>query len=94
MHPLTGALLTDLYQLNMIQAYLDHGETRPAVFEFFMRKLPARRGFLMAAGLDQALDYLERLRFSGEEIEWLARTGPELAAQNVRRRLKRAYGVH
>ena len=75
MHPLTGALLTDLYQLNMIQAYLDHGETKPAVFEFFMRKLPARRGFLMAAGLDQALDYLERLRFSAEEIEWLARTG-------------------
>ena len=75
MHPLTGALVTDLYQLNMIQAYLDHGETKPAVFEFFMRKLPARRGFLMAAGLGQALDYLERLRFSAEEIEWLARTG-------------------
>jgi nicotinate phosphoribosyltransferase len=74
-HPLTGALLTDLYQLNMIQAYLDHGETKPAVFEFFMRKLPARRGFLMAAGLDQALDYLEHLRFSDEEIAWLARTG-------------------
>jgi nicotinate phosphoribosyltransferase len=74
-HPLTGALLTDLYQLNMIQAYLDHGETKPAVFEFFMRKLPARRGFLMAAGLDQALDYLEHLQFSDEEIAWLARTG-------------------
>jgi nicotinate phosphoribosyltransferase len=72
---LTGALLTDLYQLNMIQAYLDHGETKPAVFEFFMRKLPARRGFLMAAGLDQALDYLEHLQFSDEEIAWLARTG-------------------
>ena len=75
MHPLTGALLTDLYQPNMIQAYLDHGETKPAVFEFFMRKLPARRGFLMAAGLDQALDYLEHLQFSAEEIAWLARTG-------------------
>src|ERR1700686_2910913 len=74
-NPLAGALLTDLYQLNMIQAYLDHGETKPAVFEFFMRKLPARRGFLMAAGLDQALDYLEHLRFSDEEIAWLARTG-------------------
>jgi nicotinate phosphoribosyltransferase len=72
---LTGALLTDLYQLNMIQAYLDHGETKPAVFEFFMRKLPARRGFLMAAGLDQAVDYLEHLQFSDEEIAWLARTG-------------------
>jgi nicotinate phosphoribosyltransferase len=75
LNPVPGALLTDLYQLNMIQAYLDHGETKPAVFEFFMRRLPVRRGFLMAAGLDQALDYLERLRFSPEEIEWLARTG-------------------
>jgi nicotinate phosphoribosyltransferase len=73
--PLAGALLTDLYQLNMIQAYLDHGETKPAVFEFFVRKLPARRGFLMAAGLDQALEYLEQLRFSAQEIDWLAQTG-------------------
>ena len=70
-----SALLTDLYQLNMIQAYLDHGETRPATFELFMRTLPARRGFLMAAGLEQALDYLEGLRFSAAEIEWLASTG-------------------
>ena len=55
-------LLTDLYQLNMIQAYLDHGKTDTAVFEFFMRKLPARRGFLIAAGLEQVLDFLEGLR--------------------------------
>jgi nicotinate phosphoribosyltransferase len=59
----------------MMQAYLDHGETKPAVFEFFVRKLPARRGFLMAAGLDQALDSLENLHFSSDEIEWLAGTG-------------------
>jgi putative nicotinate phosphoribosyltransferase len=72
---IAGALLTDLYQLNMIQAYLDHGETKAATFEFFMRKLPARRGFLMAAGLEQALDYLEGLRFSAADIEWLAGTG-------------------
>lgn len=68
---LTSPLLTDLYQLNMIQAYLDHGETKPAVFEFFVRKFPAQRGFLMAAGLEQALDYLEALRFSPEELDWL-----------------------
>jgi nicotinate phosphoribosyltransferase len=72
---LRGALLTDLYQLNMIQAYLDHGETKPAVFELFVRKLPSRRGFLMAAGLDQALEFLEQLRFSAAEIDWLAQTG-------------------
>ena len=71
----TSALLTDLYQLNMMQAYLDHGDSGTAVFEFFMRKLPARRGFLMAAGLEQALDYLENVRFSSAEIDWLAQTG-------------------
>ena len=58
----SNPLLTDLYQLNMMQAYSDHGDTGIAVFEFFMRKLPARRGFLMAAGLEQALDFLENLR--------------------------------
>lgn len=68
-------LLTDLYQLNMIQAYLDRGETRTAVFEFFVRKLPAQRGFLVAAGLEQALDFLERLQFSPEELDWLAASG-------------------
>lgn len=71
----TSPLLTDLYQLNMLQAYLDRGETRTAVFEFFVRKLPERRGFLMAAGLEQALDFLETLHFSAEDIDWLGRTG-------------------
>jgi nicotinate phosphoribosyltransferase len=70
-----SALLTDLYQLNMVQAYLDHGETKTAVFEFFVRTLPARRGFFLAAGLEQALDYLENLRFSAAEIAWLESTG-------------------
>ncbi len=70
-----GALLTDLYQLNMMQAYLDHGMTRTAVFEFFMRKLPPNRGFLIAAGLEQALGYLEALHFTASEIEWLSQTG-------------------
>jgi len=70
-----SGLLTDLYQINMIQAYLDHGDTDTAVFELFVRSLPARRGFLLAAGLDQALDLLETLRFSAGEIEWLKGTG-------------------
>jgi nicotinate phosphoribosyltransferase len=75
MNPADSPLLTDLYQLNMIQAYLDHGRADTAVFEFFMRKLPAQRRFLVAAGLEQALDYLETLRFSAEDIDWLARSG-------------------
>ena len=75
MSEIESPLLTDLYQLNMIQAYLDHGQTKTAVFEFFVRKFPARRGFLVAAGLEQALDFLEGLRFSAGELYWLARSG-------------------
>src|SRR5215472_452657 len=74
MTPLTSPLTTDLYELNMVQAYLDHGEDKEAVFEFFVRRLPARRGFLLAAGLDDALTYLETLRFSVNEIDWLRHT--------------------
>jgi nicotinate phosphoribosyltransferase len=75
MTPAISPLLTDLYQINMIQTYLDHGDTQAAVFEFFVRTLPARRGFLLAAGLEQALDFLEDLRFSAAEIAWLQGTG-------------------
>ena len=73
--PAISPLLTDLYQINMIQAHLDHGNTDTAVFELFVRSLPPRRGFLIAAGLQQALDFLENLRFSSADIDWLKRTG-------------------
>ena len=69
------ALLTDLYQLTMVQAYLESSQIDTAVFEFFVRKLPPQRGFLMAAGLDQALDFMENLRFSTDELNWLEKTG-------------------
>jgi nicotinate phosphoribosyltransferase len=75
MNDVTSPLLTDLYQLNMIQAYLDHGQTETAVFEFFVRSLPSRRQFLMAAGLEQALDFLQDLHFSADDLDWLARSG-------------------
>lgn len=71
----TSPLLTDLYQLNMLQSYLDHGMTETAVFEFFSRKLPARRGFLMAAGLAQVVEFLENLHFGEEELDWVRKTG-------------------
>ena len=69
-----SALLTDLYELTMLQGYFDLAMDDTAVFEFFVRKLPPERGFLVAAGLEQVLDYLERLRFSEEELAWLAET--------------------
>ena len=70
-----GALLTDLYQLTMLQGYVRQGWEGTAVFEFFIRKLPAQRGFLVAAGLEQTLQYLEGLHFTSEELKWLAGTG-------------------
>lgn len=68
-------LLTDLYQLTMVTAYHELGMEQEAVFEFFVRTMPEQRGFLMAAGLEQALDYLEGLQFRDADIRWLAETG-------------------
>lgn len=73
--PEESALLTDLYQLTMLQAYFDQRMDESAVFEFFVRKLPPGRGFLVAAGLEQVLDFLEDLRFEADELEWLAGCG-------------------
>jgi nicotinate phosphoribosyltransferase len=71
----SSPLLTDLYQLTMLQAYFDEGMDDLAVFEFFVRKLPPERNFLLAAGLAQVLEYLENLQFSPAELEWLAGCG-------------------
>ena len=70
-----SALLTDLYQLTMLNGYREHGLEDTAVFELFVRKLPPERNFLMAAGLEQALDFLEHLRFAPEELEWVEKSG-------------------
>jgi nicotinate phosphoribosyltransferase len=70
-----SALLTDLYQLTMLQAYFEQGMEQTAVFEFFVRKLPPQRGFLMAAGLEQALAFLEQLQFTADELQWLRDSG-------------------
>jgi nicotinate phosphoribosyltransferase len=70
-----SALLTDLYQLSMLQAYFDEGMADTAVFEFFVRALPPGRNFLLAAGLEQVLAYLEQFRVSNAELEWLRAHG-------------------
>jgi len=66
-----SALTTDLYQLTMAAGYWRANHVCPATFELFVRRLPPRRSFLVTAGLDQALDYLEQLRFTDEERTWL-----------------------
>src|SRR5882724_10868197 len=65
------ALSTDLYQLTMAAAYFENGRRETATFELFVRSLPPKRSYLIAAGLEQALDFLSQFRFQREEIEYL-----------------------
>jgi nicotinate phosphoribosyltransferase len=70
-----GGLLTDLYELNMAASYLRRGMTQPATFSLFVRRLPPDRGFLVAAGLEDCLDRLERFGFEDRDLRYL-RDGP------------------
>jgi len=65
------ALLTDLYELTMAQSYFREEHNPPTTFDLFIRTLPPRRGFLVAAGLGTVIEYLEQLRFSEDAISYL-----------------------
>ena len=65
------ALSTDLYELTMMAGYHAAGLMVPATFELSVRALPPNRSFLVAAGLEQVLEYLETLRFQSEDIDYL-----------------------
>ena len=70
------SLLTDLYQLTMAACYTGEGlEQKRASFELFARRLPDGFGYLIAMGLAQALDYLEKFRFSSTQLAGLQATG-------------------
>ena len=73
-----SALSTDLYELTMIGGYYEAGMAGRATFDLFVRQLPPTRTYLVAAGLEQALDFLESVRFTPDEIAYL-RTVPALA---------------
>ncbi|MBL9100738.1 MAG: nicotinate phosphoribosyltransferase [Myxococcales bacterium] len=67
------ALLTDLYQVTMAYGYWKLGRADDeAVFHLFFRRAPFRGGYAVASGLQQALEYLQRLRFTGEDVAYLA----------------------
>src|SRR5437660_427764 len=70
-----GALLTDLYELNMASSYLRRGMSAPATFSLFVRRLPPNRGFLVAAGLQDCLAWLEGFSFEPAALEYLATIG-------------------
>jgi nicotinate phosphoribosyltransferase len=72
---MSRALVTDLYELNMASSYLRRGMTAPATFSLFVRRLPSSRGFLVAAGLEDCLSYLESFAFDAEDLEWMQVAG-------------------
>ena len=69
--PFSPALLTDLYELTMAQAYFEEGLSEDAVFSLFVRRLPPRRNYLLACGLDDVLAFLETFRFDAAALAYL-----------------------
>lgn len=63
---------TDLYEVTMVMSYLREGMSAPATFSLFVRDLPPGRGFLVAAGLEPALDFLEGCHVEGGDVEAFA----------------------
>ena len=68
-------LLTDLYELTMAQSYFAEGIDREATFSLYVREYPPDRGYLVAAGVDDALDCLEALYFDDDSVDYLRSTG-------------------
>ncbi len=68
-----SGLLTDLYELTMAAGYLQTRFDACATFELFVRHLPPHRNYLVAAGLEQALEFLENVHFTSKEIDYLRR---------------------
>jgi nicotinate phosphoribosyltransferase len=69
--PEHSGLLTDLYELTMAAGYLQTRFDARATFELFVRHLPPHRNYLVTAGLEQGLEFLENVRFSAKEIDYL-----------------------
>lgn len=80
-------LVTDLYEITMAAVYHRHAMVAPATFSLVVRRIPPGRGFLVAAGVDEALDRLLSWRVSREDAVWLTRQGiaPELVEPLVDR---------
>src|SRR5215212_2693756 len=83
-----GALLTDLYELNMAASYLRRGMDQPATFSLYVRALPRERGFLVAAGLESALAHVESLGFDDDDVSYLSTIGFGAEALESLRRLR------
>ena len=70
-----GGLSTDLYELNMAASYLRRGMDGLATFSLYVRDMPKQRGFLVSAGLEDCLRFLETYGFEDEELAYLREVG-------------------
>ena len=68
------ALLTDLYEFTMAEAYFQSEMFAPATFSLFIREYPQNRGYFISAGLEEVLAYLSRIRYSQEDLDYLKTT--------------------
>ena len=75
MSTLNLTLLTDLYELTMMQGYYESNSNETVIFDAFYRKNPCGNGYAIAAGLDQVIDYIKNLHFSDEDIAYLDSLG-------------------
>src|SRR5688572_28471745 len=66
-----AALLTDLYELTILQSYFHEGMNDTAVFDLFIRRLPKNRNYFVVCGLEHVLRYLETLSFSTDALDYL-----------------------
>ncbi|MCW4029489.1 MAG: nicotinate phosphoribosyltransferase [Candidatus Bathyarchaeota archaeon] len=69
------SLFTDYYELTMCAAYFDNQNFEPATFDLFIRRLPENRSYFLFAGLEEALEYLQTLKFTEEQLGYLTKQG-------------------
>ena len=68
-------LLTDLYELTMMQGYYAKGQNEKVIFDVFFRQNPSNNGYSVCAGLDQVIDYIKNLNFTYEDVDYLRGLG-------------------
>ena len=69
------SLFTDYYELTMCASYFDNKKFEPATFDLFIRRLPENRSYFLFAGLEQALEYLQTVKFTEEHLSYLTKQG-------------------
>jgi nicotinate phosphoribosyltransferase len=73
--PQNMSLFTDYYELTMCASYFDNKNFEPATFDLFIRRLPENRSYFLFAGLDEALQYLQSIKFTEEHLAYLKKQG-------------------